>query len=187
MLAHEQLQIQQIEFNEVNGGSFRLFIGKEAGNTVSSETLHRLEQVRASEERLQLGADESYDSFRHAAVKVATDLRELLGDLKAVGQSVYIYGASTKGNTILQFCGIDKTLVPKAADRNPEKWGRKTLGTDISIISEEQARSEKPDYFLILPWHFFEVFVKREAAFLERGGKFILPLPQVRVVGIGDI
>jgi NDP-4-keto-2,6-dideoxyhexose 3-C-methyltransferase len=73
--------------------------------------------------------------------------------------------------------------VPKAADRNPDKWGRHTLGTNIEIISEAQARADGPDYFLVMPWHFFDEFKERERAFLEGGGKFILPLPEVRIVG----
>ena len=75
----------------------------------------------------------------------------------------------------------------KAADRNPDKWGCRTPGTDIPIVSEDQARSEHPDYFLVLPWHFFSEFMKREAAFLARGGKFIVPLPEVQVVGKDDL
>jgi hypothetical protein len=114
---------------------------------------------------------------------VCKDLRNLLIELKESGKSVYIYGASTKGNTILQFCDIDQNLIAKAADRNPDKWGRVTLGTNIPIVSEEQARAEKPDYFLVLPWHFLEVFKKREEAFLKRGGKFIVPLPEVQIIG----
>ncbi len=77
-------------------------------------------------------------------------------------------------------------MVVKAADRNPEKWGRRTLGTQIPIASEEEVRAEKPDYFLVLPWPFFDGFRRREAAFLEAGGRFILPLPEVRVVGVDD-
>jgi NDP-4-keto-2,6-dideoxyhexose 3-C-methyltransferase len=74
-------------------------------------------------------------------------------------------------------------MVPKAADRNPDKWGRHTLGTNIEIISEAQARADGPDYFLVMPWHFFDEFKERERAFLTGGGKFILPLPEVRIVG----
>jgi NDP-4-keto-2,6-dideoxyhexose 3-C-methyltransferase len=116
--------------------------------------------------------------------KIRDDLQKLIIEINNNGQSVYIYGASTKGNTILQFCGIDKTMIIKAADRNPEKWGRRTLGTDIPIASEEEVRAEHPDYFLVLPWHFLNGFINREQEFLKRGGKFILPLPEVRVVGI---
>jgi hypothetical protein len=112
---------------------------------------------------------------------------EVLEELRAKGKKVYAYGASTKGNTLLQFCGITSAHVQKAADRNPDKWGAHTIGTNIPIVSEEDARAEEPDYFLVLPWHFFEGFVDREKDFLTGGGRFILPLPQVRVVGLEDV
>lgn len=187
MLRREQLQVHRIEFNDINGGSFRLFIRKQAFGPVPADARALLDKVRKYEEILGLDTDRPYVRFREAALKVRDDLMKLLTELKAAGKSVYIYGASTKGNTILQFCGIDDTMVVKAADRNPEKWGRRTLGTDIPIASEEEVRAEKPDYFLVLPWHFFEAFKIREAAFLKRGGKFILPLPEVRVVGVDDL
>ena len=95
---------------------------------------------------------------------------------------IHIYGASTKGNTILQYAGIGTSLVAAAADRNPDKWGSETIGTRIPIISEEESRAAKPDYYLALPWHFLDEFIEREQEFLARGGKFIVPLPEVRVV-----
>ena len=108
-------------------------------------------------------------------------LRALLESATAKGKVVYAYGASTKGNTLLQFYEIDNQMVQKAADRNSDKWGTETVGTHIPIVSEEQARAEKPDYFLVLPWHFFDGFVARERDYLEAGGTFIVPLPEVRV------
>jgi NDP-4-keto-2,6-dideoxyhexose 3-C-methyltransferase len=180
------LRVHRVDFNDVNGGSFRLFIRKQ-GVDVDDAHARTLQAARADEALLRLDSDDPYDRFRTDVQQVREDLRKLLLQLKAAGKTVYAYGASTKGNTILQFCGIDKTVVTKAADRNPEKWGRRTLGTDIPIISEEQARTEKPDYFLVLPWHFLEGFVRREQAFLNRGGQFIMPLPSVRVVGKQDV
>ena len=98
------------------------------------------------------------------------------------GKEVYVYGASTKGNTILQYYGLDSKLIKGAADKSPEKWGKYTVGTWIPIVSEAEAR-EKADYFLVLPWAFFNTFYEREKKWLERGGKFIVPLPRFRVVG----
>ena len=93
-----------------------------------------------------------------------------------------VYGASTRGNTLLQYYELNSELILAAAERNPEKWGKKTVGSQIPIISEKQARSEKPDYFLILPWYFVEEFVKRENEFLQNGGKFVIPLPEFKIV-----
>lgn len=183
MLEREKLQVHKIEFNDINGGSFRLFIRPQQFGAVAQAEALDISRVRENEKVIGLDTDAPYKAFRESSLKVCEDLRNLLIDLKESGKSVYIYGASTKGNTILQFCDIDQNLVVKAADRNPDKWGRFTLGTNIPIISEEQARAENPDYFLVLPWHFFEVFKKREEEFLKRGGKFILPLPEVQIIG----
>jgi hypothetical protein len=183
MLEREDLQVHKIEFNDINGGSFRLFIRKRIFGSLAKADALEFSRIRDEEKALGLDADSTYKAFREASLKVCKDLRNLLIELKESGKSVYIYGASTKGNTILQFCDIDQNLIAKAADRNPDKWGRVTLGTNIPIVSEEQARAEKPDYFLVLPWHFFEVFKKREEAFLKRGGKFIVPLPEVQIIG----
>lgn len=95
---------------------------------------------------------------------------------------IHIYGASTKGNTILQYVGLDQSVIPYAADRNPDKWGSETIRTGIPIISEEDSRAMNPDYYLVLPWHFLSEFIGREQAFFARGGRFIVPLPRVAFV-----
>ncbi|HKO60663.1 MAG TPA: class I SAM-dependent methyltransferase [Pyrinomonadaceae bacterium] len=180
LLDQEGMGVQRLELNGINGGSVRLFIRHQSAIDAQDP---EVETVRKREQELGLQDEVPYLSFRKNVARVRDDLRRLLHEIKERKQSVYIYGASTKGNTILQFCGIDNELVPKAADRNPDKWGRHTLGTNIEIISEDQARAERPDYFLVLPWHFFDEFKERERSFLEGGGKFILPLPEVRVIG----
>ena len=109
-------------------------------------------------------------------------MKNLITKLKSQNKKIHIYGASTKGNTILQYCGINNKLIQFAADRNIEKKGLKTLGTNISIISEADSRKLKPHYYLALPWHFRKEFIKREKKFLNKGGKFIFPLPKVEVI-----
>jgi hypothetical protein len=116
---------------------------------------------------------------------VRDELRGLLERLRDEGKKVHVYGASTKGNTILQYIDASPDLIEAAADRNPDKWGSETIGTGIPIISEEQSRSMAPDYYLALPWHFLDEFVEREAEFLQRGGEFIVPLPEVHLVAAG--
>lgn len=186
MAQRADLAVHRVELNDMNGGSFRVYLRKQdcAWNDADRSTV---ETMRKREAELCLETDAPYREFRDHAATVRHDLPTVLRSLVAEGKTVYAYGASTKGNTILQYCGIDAALVRKAADRNPEKHGRRTLGTGIPIISEEQARAERPDYFLVLPWPFFAGFVKREADFLARGGKFILPLPEVRIVGVNDV
>ena len=97
-------------------------------------------------------------------------------------KKIHVYGASTKGNTILQYYGLDDNLIDAIADRNPDKWSRKTIGTNLKIISEEESRSLNPDYYFILPWHFLEEFRQREKEFFKNGGKFIVPLPDFKII-----
>ncbi len=177
------LETHRVEFNDINGGSFRIFFRKKGYLPPNEEDLGILHDAREHEAQLQLDTPEPYERFNHDITRVSKELVALLRAIKDAGEQVYIYGASTKGNVILQYCGIGPELTAKAADRNPNKFGRRTLGTDVPIISEEEARADHPAYFLALPWHFIDAFLVREAEYLERGGRFILPLPEVRVVG----
>jgi len=124
---------------------------------------------------------ERLEIFSKQVKENKTDLRILLESKYSFGYSVLGYGASTKGNTLLQYCEIGPDLLPYIADRNPAKWGRKTVGSNIPIISEEEARSMLPDYFFALPYHFIDSFMKRESDFLNQGGRFIVPVPTPRV------
>lgn len=173
------LRIFDVELNGCNGGSARVFACHRNGPYPTNEIA-----VSAAEKREQeLGLDqvETFEVFRRNAEDVRTRLRALLEAETAKGRSIHIYGASTKGNVLLQYCGIDNSLVDAAADRNPRKWGCRTPGTNIPIISEEESRAAKPNYFLVLPWHFRAEFVEREADFIAAGGKLIFPLPEIEI------
>ena len=98
------------------------------------------------------------------------------------GLKVFIYGASTKGNTLLQYYDINNKLIAFASERSPEKWGKYTIGSGIKIISEEEARKLNPDFFFVMPYAFIKEFVKREKKWLKGGGKFILPYPNFKIV-----
>jgi hypothetical protein len=137
------------------------------------------------EDRLGLGEHATYERFAENIREVRSRVRDLIVKEVASGKVVYVYGASNRGNTILQYFGLDHTLIKKAADANPEKWGRKTAGTLIPIISKEEARKDKPDYFLILPHHFLEEITHEEREYLGRGGKFIVPLPKFSIIANG--
>jgi hypothetical protein len=115
-------------------------------------------------------------------MKHKSELPERLATIQARGERVLGYGASTKGNVILQFTGIDRDLLPAIAEVNAEKFGCVTPGTWIPIVSEAEARARKPDYFLVFPWHFRAGLVEREAAYLASGGKLMFPLPTIEVV-----
>ncbi len=109
-------------------------------------------------------------------------MTSLLKRLIDEGKKIHVYGASTKGNTILQWCGLDHEIIEYAADRNPDKFGAKTLGTNIPIISEAESRAMKPDYYLVLPWHFKDEFLEREKKILEEGAGMIFPLPTIEII-----
>jgi C-methyltransferase-like protein/methyltransferase family protein/putative zinc binding protein len=182
LLAEAGLRVVRASLNDINGGSVRLFIRNAARFAPEGEDAETLQQLRVREFEMALDAPEPYERFAAATERVREDLATVCRGLVEEGKTIHIYGASTKGNTILQYVGIDRTLVPYAADRNPDKHGSETIGTGIPIISEERSRELQPDYYLALPWHFLDEFLDREREFLERGGQFIVPMPQVRLV-----
>ncbi len=182
LLGEAGLRVVRASLNDINGGSVRLFIRNAARFAPEGEDAETLQQLRVKEFEMALDAPEPYERFAAATERVRTDLANVCRGLVEEGKTIHIYGASTKGNTILQYVGIDRSLVPFAADRNPDKHGSETIGTKIPIISEERSRELQPDYYLALPWHFLDEFLDREREFLERGGQFIVPMPQVRIV-----
>jgi C-methyltransferase-like protein/methyltransferase family protein/putative zinc binding protein len=182
LLAEEGLEVVNAEINDINGGSLRIFIGHHGQLAQSDEQLRAVQALRIKEFELALDAPAPYEVFRRNSEKVRDDLAALCRHLSAEGKVVHVYGASTKGNTILQYADINASLIPYAADRNPDKWGSETIATGIPIISEEDSRAMEPDYYLALPWHFLDEFLEREQDFLARGGRFIVPLPEVRIV-----
>src|SRR5581483_1099937 len=107
---------------------------------------------------------------------------EFLTNARRQGKLVHGYGASTKGNTLLQCFGITPELLPAIAERNEEKFGCRTPGTGIPIISEDESRSLQPDFYFVLPWHFRDAFLRREREFIERGGRLVFPLPSLDIV-----
>ena len=181
ILKRNDLRIFDVEFNDINGGSFRVYACH--NNSVFKSNRNKIDQVFSDEEKLKLDSELPYKEFKDRVFRIKDELYNFLTTEKAKGKSIYIYGASTKGNVLLQFCNIDHTLITAAADRNPEKWGLRTPITNIPIISEEEARKAKPDYFLVLPWHFRQEFIERETDFLTSGGKFIFPLPKLEIIG----
>ncbi|MEW6600769.1 MAG: class I SAM-dependent methyltransferase [Nitrospirota bacterium] len=183
ILARADMKVFRVEFNDINGGSIRCYATHKSNFKFKNhENQQTLEQVRQEEFDLELDTDKPYKNFQDRINLHREKLSSLLKGLKREGKRIHVYGASTKGNTILQWCGIDNTTIDFAADRNPEKDGAKTIGTNIPIISEEKSRAMNPDYYLVLPWHFREEFLEREKAMLERGTGFIFPLPEIDIV-----
>lgn len=183
LIGEEGLEVVSAGLNDINGGSIRLFIGHAGRHQRTPEQQEALTALRVKEFEMALDAPEPYEAFRQGSERVRDDLIAMCRRFHDEGKRIHVYGASTKGNTILQYAGIDHTLIEAAADRNPDKWGSETIGTKIPIISEEDSRAMKPDYYLALPWHFLDEFLEREQEFLNGGGQFIVPLPEVRLVG----
>jgi hypothetical protein len=182
------MRIFKAELNDINGGSIRCYASRAGTSRYDgAEAGDFLQQLRFSEFELALDSDQPYLAFSERITALRHELNSVLASFKAAGKSIHVYGASTKGNVLLQWCGIDNRVVDCAADRNPDKHGARTIGTDIPIVSEEESRAMRPDYYLVLPWHFRDEFLRRERATLAAGTKFIFPLPEISVVGVEQI
>tara|TARA_B110000444_G_scaffold246516_1_gene268153 strand:- start:2482 stop:3747 length:1266 start_codon:yes stop_codon:yes gene_type:complete len=176
------MKLVDVEMNDVNGSSYRFYIRKLSGPPAEGDALKRMAKVRFDEFNMALDTDEPYNKFKENIERNKNDLLFFINQEISKGKKIFVYGASTKGNVLLQYCDIDVNLVPFAAERNPRKWGAKTLGSNIPIISEEEARDMDPDYFLVLPYHFLDEMLVREKEFIGRGGKFIVPVPTVNLM-----
>jgi len=183
ILKQAGMKIINVALNSVNGGSIRCFAThSDTFVYKKDEYLQNIQALHQEEFDLELDTDKPYKNFQDRVNVHKEELLSLLKKLRKEGKRIHIYGASTKGNTILQWCGIDNRIIDVAAERNPDKYGARTLGTDIPIVSEAESRAMNPDYYLVLPWHFKEEFVEREKETLERGIGLIFPLPTIEIV-----
>jgi hypothetical protein len=171
------MKIVNLSFNSCNGGSMRVFAAKESS---SYETFANLPAYIEKEKHLY--SPECYQAWMEACEVEMEKLRKFVKASKESNEAIYVYGASTKGNTLLQYVNLDNTFLPYAVERNPSKVGKFTPGSNIEIISEETMRKSPPPYLLVLPWHFKDEIVERETEFLENGGTLIFPLPSFTLV-----
>ena len=185
LASDKRLRVFDVKLNEINGGSFQVWVcHRDASYENNSSVLQSLREREAS---VGLSSARSFEQFRQNVASLRHNLVNFVRGEVLRGKRVFVYGASTKGNVLLQYFGLDKSLITACADRNPTKWGSRTPGTAIPIVSEEDAR-KKADYFLVLPWHFREEFISREAEFIARGGRLIFPLPELQITGEdGDV
>ena len=161
------LKIFKVEENDINGGSYRIFCKKNIAKSINYKENTSIKYVKKFLKRVE----DNKQKLTKFIKKQSLDKKK-----------VFIYGASTKGNTLLQYYKIDNKIVPYAAERSPEKIGKYTIGSGIKIISEEKARSYKPDFFIVLPYGFIKEFIIREKQWLKSGGKFILPYPKFKII-----
>jgi hypothetical protein len=175
------LELVDVRFNRVNGGSFAVTAAHAGSRIAPSRVL--IDWFVSQEERIGLDTPEPFRQFESRVFRHRADLTELVTTLRASGATIMGYGASTKGNVLLQFCGFDSTHIEAVAEVNEDKFGRVTPGTGIPIVSEEEMRARQPDYLLVFPWHFRDGIVEREEEYLDRGGRLIFPLPEIEIVG----
>jgi hypothetical protein len=183
--------IVDVQLNDTNGGSFRVYAMKKTADKTKFGTQpyrdvcnFRIQSLLEYEKTLSLDKKETWDAFFNRIVDLKQKTIDFIKQEKAKGKRVWGYGASTKGNTLLQYFGLDHTLIDGIAERSIYKFGLKTVGTNIPIYSEDEMRKQKPDYLLVLPWHFINEFMVRESDYIKGGGKFIVPCPEFKVMGV---
>ena len=183
-------QIVDCQLNDTNRESFRIYAMKERADIKSFATQpyrdvckFRVNSLLAYESTLNLDSKSTWHKFFERIQDWKKQTVSFIKQAKTEGKTIWGYGASTKGNTLLQYFGLDSTLIDGIAERSVYKFGLKTVGTNIPIYSEDEMRKAKPDYLLVLPWHFINEFVEREKDFLVSGGKFIVPCPKFEIIG----
>jgi len=184
LLGKHGLEIFDIELNNINGGSIRTYIKFKENKTLEgfSGSKERIKLQQEKEKEAELDTPYPYKEFALRISLIKKQVMEVLDNLKEEGKTIGGCGASTRGNTILQYFGITPDLISCIAEANPDKWGLKTVGSLIPIISIDEMKKLNPDYQLVLIWHLFDGLVDKEKQFLDEGGKFILPLPEFKIV-----
>jgi len=175
------LHLVDVVMNGINGGSFAVTAARAENRSITPNRAV-IDWMLAQEERMGLNTPRPYRAFEERVYRHREDLTRLVRSLNADGKKILGYGASTKGNVTLQFCGLTAKDIPAIAEVNAEKFGRVTPGTHIPIVSEAQAKAMKPDYFLVLPWHFKDGILRREKEYLASGGRFIFPFPEIEII-----
>jgi SAM-dependent methyltransferase len=190
LLDMNDMKIIDAKLDELNGGTFRVFAVKNSCDLTKIGTQPyrnvantRVESLLAYEDTLNLKNPTTYKNFFSKISELKETTRSFIKTEISKGKSVGVYGASSRGNTMLQFFELDKSLIAFAAERATTKVGLRTVGTDIPIISEEEMRKAQPDYLLVLPYGFISEFVRREKDYLDKGGKFIVPCPKFEIIG----
>ena len=178
MMKKSGLKVLDVSFNDVNGGSFYIIAGREDG-----PYLPRTEQIKKLlDDEAVMDTDEPFSRLRNRILTHRDDVRGFFDMMKAAGKKVYGYGASTKGNIVLNYCGLGAGDIVAIGDLNPEKDGLVTPGSRIPIISHEKLRKLNPEYLFVLIWHFRDEVIRDEIAFLKRGGKLVFDLPRLHFV-----
>ena len=179
LFKERDFKIVDIERVKIHGGTIRVFVSKRKSRYNINGNVNRLISLE-----IEKGLNEVtvYKKFAGRVEKLKEDLVSLLQRLKSENKKVIGYGAAAKGNTLLNYYHIGPELIDFIVDLSPMKQNKFTPGTHISIFSPEQIYEAKPDYMLILAWNFADEIMKQQTKFKEMGGKFILPLPEVKII-----
>ena len=177
LLEKHGLEVFKVEQSDINGGSIRTFIARKGmfNPDMGVYELRKREKGMNWEEYLK--------NFGNSMSNICEKIHNFIKEEQEKGKKIYIYGASTRGNTLIQACRLTSDLIEVAVERNPDKFGKYISSIGVPIISEEAARKQKPDYFLVLPWFFKSEIIEREKEFRENGGRLIFPLPDFEIVG----
>jgi hypothetical protein len=192
ILATANMKVLNAELNDVNGGSIRIYAVKNKANMNLFGSAPKRD-VWAMNVQAIFNNEHHYDNlpvwndFANNVAMLRMKTTDFIDKANREGKSVWGYGASTKGNTLLQHFDLDNTKIEAIAERNSNKWGLYTIGSNIVIKSEQEMRDAQPDYVLVLPWHFISEFLTREREYLEKGGAFIVPCPQFRIYTKEDL
>ena len=181
MCKKNDLRIFDIKANSINGGSIQLFICKKTANYKNNNT--PINRAFSFERKLKLHKKETYIKFFKKIKKIKKQTFNFIQKAKNKNKTIHCYGASTKGNVLLQYFKLNNKMISHVAERNPKKYNLYTPGSRIQIISESQSRKMLPDYYLVLPWHFKKEILIREKKTIKNGSKFIFPLPKFTVEG----
>lgn len=181
LMEKNKLRIIDVVFNRINGGSFSVTVCHEDAKYQSNTPI--INWMLKQEDRMNLNSPFPYREFERKAYSHRSDLKDLIKAIKNSNKRIAGYGASTKGNVLLQFCELNAKDIYGIAEVNEDKFNKYTPGSNIPINSEEEIKSSNPEFMLVLPWHFRETIIEREKDFLRMGGKLIFPLPEIEIVG----
>jgi SAM-dependent methyltransferase len=184
LLKRHGLEIFDICESGINGGSIRTYIRRKGNESLNgfAGSENRIKKALEKEKRAGLESEKPYLEFASRIRGIKRRVMDFLNQEKSKGKSIWIYGASTRGNVILQYFGLHPGIIDCIADMNADKWGKKTVGSLIPINSPEEFRKANSDYLLVNTWHFFDEIKDQERDYFGKGGKFIVALPEFRVM-----
>jgi hypothetical protein len=180
VFAHHGITLFDIDELPTHGGSLRIY-GRHVEHALKPAS-ERVTELRERERRLGYTALDLYRSFSEKVKGVKRNFLEFLIDAKRKGNTIVGYGAPAKGNTLLNYCGVRTDMIDYTVDRSPHKQNHLLPGTRIPIYAPEKIRETRPDYVLILPWNLRHEIMEQMAYIREWGGKFVIPIPDVKVV-----